>query len=180
MRIRIAVALSVLLTLGAYGQNSKDSDGRDETRDKLSALLETAGDLDDVQAEFHLSSKQPYNFVGTIDTGLKNAESLEIVLRVTANDTINLRVYPHYKGGYINLDKLKDPRGFMKKLLLYNDENFLFWGSDDTSDVFSGYTITLESGFPEEALTIVLRSIRATDRFVGELRPFIDGTSARK
>ncbi len=66
----------------------------------------------------------------------------------------------------------------MHKLLAYNDKNFLFWGSDDTNDVFAGYTITLESGYPEEAVRIVLRSIHNTDQFVGEMRPFIDGSAA--
>jgi hypothetical protein len=67
----------------------------------------------------------------------------------------------------------------MRKLLWFSDDNFLFWGADDTSDVFSGYTITLESGFPQDAIVIVLRSIRNTDKFVGELRPFIDGTTGQ-
>jgi hypothetical protein len=38
---------------------------------------------------------------------------------------------------------------------------------------FCGYTITLESGFPADAITTVLRSIRNTDKFVGQLKPFI-------
>jgi hypothetical protein len=49
---------------------------------------------------------------------------------------------------------------------------------DSSSDVFAGYTFTLESGFPEEAVTIVLRSIKNSDKFVGDMRPNIDGTSA--
>ena len=31
--------------------------------------------------------------------------------------------------------------------------------------------------FPSDAIVIVLRSIRNTDKFVGQLRPFIDGTT---
>jgi hypothetical protein len=63
----------------------------------------------------------------------------------------------------------------MRKLLQYNDNNFLFFGADDTNDVFAGYTFTLESGFPNEAITIVLRSLRNQDKYVGEMRPLIDG-----
>jgi hypothetical protein len=33
----------------------------------------------------------------------------------------------------------------------------------------------LESGFPSEALLVVLQSIKNTDRFVSEVRAFIDG-----
>ena len=179
MRLRI-IALIVLLVAATAGLAQKDGGARDETRDKLGTLLETAGKLDDVNCEFHQSTKEPYNFVCSIEDGLKNAESLEIVLRATKSDTVTVRVWPHYKGGYINLDKVKDGRGMMKRLLQYNDENFLFWGADDSKDVFAAYSFTLESGFPEESLTIVLRSIRNQDKYVGELRPFIDGSAARK
>ena len=179
MRLRI-IALVVLCVAATGALAQKDADARDETREKVRSLLETAGQLEDVKCEFHQSTKDPYNFVGSIDDGLKNAESLEIIIRVSKSDTINLRVWPHYKGGYINLEKAKDARGMMKRLLQYNDENFLFWGADDSKDVFTGYSITLESGFPEEAMTIVLRSIRNADRYVGELRTFIDGSPARK
>ena len=43
---------------------------------------------------------------------------------------------------------------------------------------FSGYTLTLESGFPDEAIKIVLESIRNSDKYVGEMRASIDGSSA--
>jgi hypothetical protein len=48
---------------------------------------------------------------------------------------------------------------------------------DEGGDVFSGYTFTLESGFPEAAITIVLRSIANLDKFVGNMKPMIDGNS---
>jgi hypothetical protein len=180
MRLRIGTAL-VLLSMIALSTRAQEpssaSSERDATREKLRAVLETAGERSDVDVKFRQSTKEPYNFVGSM-TGLKNVESLEVVVRVTASDTIGFRIFPHYKGGYINLDKVKDGPGFMRKLLHFNDLNFLFWGADNTNDVFSGYTFTLESGFPEEAVTVVLRSIRSTDRFVGELRPFIDGSAS--
>jgi hypothetical protein len=64
----------------------------------------------------------------------------------------------------------------MTKLLVYNSENFLYWGADDAGDVFAAYTFTLESGFPSEGIVVVLRSLRIQDKFVGELRPLIEGT----
>jgi len=67
----------------------------------------------------------------------------------------------------------------MKLLLRLSDRAFLFWGADEAGDIFTGYTFTLESGFPEEAISIVLRSIVNSDKFIGEMKPFIDGTGAR-
>lgn len=64
----------------------------------------------------------------------------------------------------------------MRTMLLFTDHNFLYWGIDDEEDAFCGYTFTLESGFPAEAIETVLRSIRNTDQFVGRLRPYIDGS----
>jgi hypothetical protein len=65
----------------------------------------------------------------------------------------------------------------MRRMLIFSDRNFLFWGADSTDDTFCGYTFTLESGFPDNAIVVVLRSIRSTDKFVGETRPFIDGSA---
>lgn len=63
----------------------------------------------------------------------------------------------------------------MRLLLRLSDKAFLFWGMDEADDVFTGYTFTLESGFPKEAIRVVLRSILNSDKFVGEMRPFLDG-----
>ena len=151
---------------------------RDATREKLRKLLETGGARNDVNVAFNQSTKQPYNFVGIMKTGLVNCDSLEIVVGVTTNETVGFRIYPHYKGAYLNVDKAKDSAGLMRKLLFLSDRNFLYWGADATGDVFSGYTFTLESGFPDAAMIVVLRSIRNTDEYVGEMRPMIDGTAA--
>jgi len=180
---RLFLVPLVLLTLTcaasvASAQTPADAK-RDATREKLRQLLETSGQRADVNTTFRPASKQPYNFVGTMKDGMNftHVEELEIVISVTKNETIGFRVYPHYKGGYINVDKTKDSLGFAKKLLFMSDRNFLFWGIDDVGDTFAGYTFTLESGFPTEAIVIVLRSIRNTDGFIGELRPYIDGTT---
>ena len=171
MRIKSFAVLCFFLIspLAANAQNSS----RDDTRTQLAQELQTAGARDDVNVTFRQSTKNPYNFVGLMTTGLVNSDSLEIVVSVTKSDTIGFRVYPHYKGGYINVGRAKNSSALMRKLLYFSDQNFLFWGADDTSDVFSGYTITLESGFPADAITVVLRSIRNTDKFVGQLKPFI-------
>jgi hypothetical protein len=166
--------LAFALLASAPPAQAQDA-GRDATREKLRQVLTSSGARSDVNVAFRQSTKNPYNFVGTM-TGLKNVDNLEIVVSVTKSDTIGFRIYPHYRGGYINLSKARDASGLMRRLLYLSDQNFLFWGADDTGDVFCAYTVTLESGFPPEVITVVLRSIKNTDKFVGELRAFIDGT----
>ncbi|MEO8378812.1 MAG: hypothetical protein ABI779_04030, partial [Acidobacteriota bacterium] len=179
MRLHRVLTLALLTTLAATAAfaQEENSKARDENRESVRRVLASAGKLSDVDATFRQSTKEPYNFVATM-TDLANSESLEVVVRVSSTDTISLRIYPHYKNGYINVGKLKNANALMRKLLNYNDTNFLFWGADEEGDIFSAYSFTMESGFPEEAMVIVLRSVRSTDRFVGELRPFIDGSAA--
>ena len=100
--------------------------------------------------------------------GLNNAEKFEIVISVTTKETIGFRIFPHYKGAYINIDKAQNSTQLLRKLVQLNETTFLFWGADDTGDVFTGYTFTLESGFPDKAIEIVLSSIRNSDQFVGK------------
>ena len=170
-------ALFVLLLAATATAGAQQTSARDATREKLRATLVTAGQRSDVNCSFRQSTKNPYNFVGSM-TGFANSDSLEVVISVTQSSTIGFRVYPHYRGNYINLGRATDGNGLMRRLLYLSDQNFLFWGADDTGDVFSGYTVTLESGFPEDAIVTVLRSVRNTDKFVGGLRPFIDGSVA--
>ena len=49
------------------------------------------------------------------------------------------------------------------------DGQFFYWGMDDVYDVFAAFTFTLESGFPTEALDMVLRSVPLLDKKVGEM-----------
>ena len=173
---RIVLVLFAALLLeaqAAYAQTTP----RDATREQVRQVLALAGPRADVNVAFRQSAKNPYNFIGSM-TGLHNSDSLEIIVSVTNSDTIGFRIYPHYNNGYINLGRAHDPNGLMRKLLNYSDQNFLFWGADDTGDVFCGYTITLESGFPQDAIVVILRSIHNTDTFVGAMRPFIDGSVA--
>lgn len=174
---RVFAAVAALILAAAVPAGAQ-STSRDATRTRLAAVLDRAGARADVSVAFRQSTKNPYNFVGSMTTGIVNADSLEIVISVTQSDTIGFRIYPHYRGTYINLGRARDQSGLMHRLLYLSDQNFLFWGADDGGDVFSGYTITLESGFPDDAIVIVLRSIRNTDKFVGAMRPFIDGSAA--
>jgi hypothetical protein len=181
MKRTLSIVLFILSTISvypAYGQkeDTKDKAGRDSTTKQLGLLLQESGA--DIHVDFKPSQKQPYSYVGLLKTPLINAESFEILISVTDKDTIGFRIYPHYNKGYVNVDKVKDRASLMKLLLQLSDRAFLFWGADASGDIFTGYTFTLESGFPEESIKIVLRSIVNSDKFVGEMRPFIDGTSA--
>ena len=178
MKIPRVVGLLICLAILATAQTafSQEADaGREKTRERLSALLTRVGP--DLSVEFKPSSKSPYVFTGLLRDGLKNAEYFEIVISVTTKETIGFRIFPHYKGGYINIDKAKNTTQLLRKIVQLNDSTFLFWGADDTGDVFTGYTFTLESGFPDKAIEIVLSSIKNSDQFVGEMRPSIDGSN---
>ena len=180
MKHALAILLFMLTMLSVpavYGQQSEaEKAARDRTREQLASLLEKFGP--EIKVEFRQSQKQPYNYVGSLTTGLVNAQSFEIVISVTSKDTIGFRVYPHYKDAYINVGRVNDATSLMKLLLRLSDRAFLFWGVDESLDVFTGYTFTLESGFPQEAVKIVLRSIVNSDKFVGEMRPFLDAPIA--
>ena len=148
------------------------------TRDRLIKLVETVGPRKGVNISFKQSEKQPFNLVGVLREGLTNSDSMEVIIGVTNDQTIGFRIYPHYKGSYVNIDKARNSAGLMRLLLNLSDKNFLFWGADSTNDVFAGYTFTLESGFPDKAIEVVLFSIPPLDKYVGQMRPFIDSTVA--
>ena len=170
---RLVLFVTVLITAPAvYGQAEAT---QEKTRERLSALLTRVGP--DINVEFKPSSKSQFVFVGMMREGLANSQSLEIIVTVTEDQTIRFRIFPKYKGDYINIDKAKNGAQLLRKLVQLNSSTFLFWGADNAGDVFTGYTFTLESGFPDEALKIVLSSIKNSDKFVGEMKPSIEGTS---
>lgn len=90
----------------------------------------------------------PYNFSGFLRTGLANAESFEIVVSVTRDETISLRAFPKYKSEYLNVDKARDRVTVMRQMLRYNENNFLFWGADQGYDMFAGFTFPSSRAFP--------------------------------
>jgi hypothetical protein len=173
----LAPAAPAPVTLAQSSEQSSDADAvaeaeRRDTREQLRAVLNEMGPK--LGVEFHQSTKNEFNFSGMLRQGLKNAESFEIVIGVSAKKTISFRIYPHRAGGYINVDKAKNTPGLMRSLLQRSDEGFLYWGADKTNDVFAGFTFTLESGFPAEAVKIVLRSIPNLDEYVGTTASFLE------
>ena len=151
---------------------TQEQASRNATREKLRTLLDATGPK--INVAFKQSEKQPYNFVGIMSTGLTNADSFEIVISVGSQDTIHFRIYPHYKGAYLNVDKVRDSAGLMRQMVRFSDKNFLYWGADKSFDIFAGYTFTLESGFPDASIRVVLNSIAKLDPFVGEMKSSID------
>ena len=170
----LLICLAILASASTAFAQDADA-ARDKTRERLNALLTRVGP--DMGVAFKASSKSQFVFTGVLRDGLKNADSFEIVISVTTKETIGFRIFPHYKGGYINIDKARNTQQLLRKIAQLNDSTFLFWGADDSGDVFTGYTFTLESGFPDKAIEIVLSSIKNSDQFVGEMRPAIDGTN---
>jgi len=168
--IRLFLLVTLLIAAPAiFGQAEAT---QEKTRLRLTALLERVGP--DINVQFKPSAKSQFVFSGIMREGLANAEALEIIVTATEDQTIRFRVFPKYKGGYINIDKAKNGAQLLRKLVQLNSSTFLFWGADNDGDVFTGYTFTLESGFPDEALKIVLSSIKNSDKFVGEMKPSID------
>jgi hypothetical protein len=177
----LLLLISTAACAGSIAQAQTDQEkeaSRIATREKLRTLLQNSGPKKGIGINFRQSEKQPFNFVGMLQEGLTNADSYEVVIGVSKDDTIGFRIYPHYKGSYINIDKARDSEALMRQLLLLSDKNFLFWGRDDSGDIFAGYTFTLESGFPDRSIEIVLYSIRPLDKFVGDMRPNIDRAPA--
>jgi hypothetical protein len=174
MKRVFAIVLFILTTISVTSVHGQQDDEavRNRNRERLAQLLQKAGPT--INVTFSQSQKQPYNYVGSLTTGLVNAESLEIVISVTPKETIGFRIYPHYNKGYINIDNAKGRASLMRLLLRLSDRAFLYWGADEAGDVFTGYTFSLESGFPEESMMIVLRSIVNSDKFVGEMRQILD------
>ena len=163
--------LFVAMAIPAHAQDET----RNANREHLRATLDARGA--DIGVIFHQNDKNPYNFTATLDHGLKNAASLEIVASVTKDNTISFLVYPHYKSGYINIRTAKNTSGLMRTLLQFNYTNFMPWGADDTFDVFASYDFTLESGYPDASIKVVIDSIPNIDTFVGQMRPYIDGSN---
>jgi len=170
---RFALLFIMALTAGVAAAQTDKAARRDATREKLRGVLTANGPK--VNIDFRQSEKNVYNFVGVLKTGLTNAESFEVVVGVSTDDTIGFRIYPHYRGTYINLDKAANGTALARQLLKLSNSNFLFWGADETNDIFAGYTFTLESGFPDQAIAVVLWSIKPLDQYIGQMKPLVDG-----
>jgi hypothetical protein len=173
--VAIAFCFATVLC-SAQTQQEKDA-MRVATRDKLRAFLNASGPKKGINISFRQSEQNAFNFVGVKRDGLTNAEFYEVVVGVSTDNTVNFKIYPHYKGSYVNVDRAKDPIGLMRLMLNLNSHNFLYWGADDGKDIFAGFIFTLESGFTDKSMEIVLYSVAALDPYLGQMRPFIDASN---
>src|SRR6185503_14991630 len=123
-RFLASVLAICALTTGVAAAAGDDAD-RVAMREKLRSLLAERGP--DSGISFTQNQKQPFNFSGSLRKGLSNADSFEVVLGVTVNDTITLSAFPHYNGDYINLDKVRNSTGLMRQLVRLSHANFLYW-----------------------------------------------------
>jgi len=171
MRRTIALLALFAVALFPAATRADDASDRAGTLAKVGATLATYGQSD-AGIAFVQSDKNKWNYAGLLTTGLKNAQALEVVVGVTDQNTLNVMVYPHYKGGYVNIVKAKKAATLARTLLKMNYNTFFFWGADDDNDVYASYKFTLESGYPEESFRTVLQSIPLLDKYIGEFTPY--------
>jgi hypothetical protein len=91
-------------TASSQTQAEKDA-ARIANREKLHRHLIASGPKKRIEIAFRQSDKQPFNFVAVKRGGLANVDGFEIVVGVSADQTIGFRIYPYYKGEYVNIDK---------------------------------------------------------------------------
>lgn len=171
--MRRLTALFALLVFAALPMATRATESladRQATVAKVQATLSSYGRTD-AGITFHQVVKNPFNFAGTLSSGLKNATMLEAVVSVTNDNTINITVYPQVNGKFVNIVKSKHAAALARKLLELNFQTFFYWGADDTDDVYAAYKFTLESGYPEESLRTALASIPQLDQFIAEFGP---------
>lgn len=170
--VGVGVLAAMLLAGGATAGWSQTDADREATRNQVRTALRTIGPK--IGVSFQQAQANPFNFSGTMTQGLDDAESLEVIVMVGKNAILTVRVFPHIAGDrYINIDRAADGDGLARKLLGSNAGDFFHWGMDDVNDIFAEFTFTLESGFPQESLDVVLRSVALLDPKVGEMQEFI-------
>jgi hypothetical protein len=170
VRIIAPAALGVVLSASGVWASAAQTNAdvlRARTRDRLFALVRTYGPTQHFDVYRH--HDDPFTIDAFYDKDLVWAPRFETWITVTRQQTILFRVYTQWYEGYLNIDKAQNSDGLMLRMLQLSDKDFFFWAADADNDVFAGYTFTLESGFPEEAIKVVLRSIPLLD---GDIRQF--------
>ena len=171
MRRTIAFLALLAVAFVPLASRADDAADRAATLAKVGATLTSYGQSD-AGIAFVQSEKNKWNYAGLLSTGLTHAQALEVVVGVSDQNTIDVMVYPHYKGGYINLLKSKQSAVLARTLLKMNYNTFFFWGADDDNDVYASYKFTLESGYPEDSIRTVLQSIPLLDKYIGQFTPY--------
>lgn len=181
MRAILPTVLGAVLTVSGVGPLAAQTDPvalQTAARDQLEALLSTYPPARAMH--FRRRPGDPFAIEGYLRKDLTYAADFHIVVVVTPKRTITFRVFPGYgEYYYLKLSNCRDPDGVMQKLLQFSYHTFFFWGVNDALDVFAGYTFTLESDFPEDAIKVVIRSIPLIDGSIGELADYIEAADAQ-
>ena len=164
-------AILSMCAVGGLGAQTDTNAVRDSTCRQLETLLSTYGPAREMR--FQRSADQPFDIVGVFDKPMMYVSRFEIIVNVSRQRTIGFRVYPRWHGAHINLDRVHRRTVFMERLLRDADQSFLHWALDQNRDLFAGFTFTLESGFPDDAIEVVIRSVPLLDRPLGELIPLM-------
>jgi hypothetical protein len=172
VRAILPAGLWAVFTVSAIGAARAQSDIRVDARNRVDSLLHAYGKT--LGMRFFRNRDDPFEIDGFYDKDLRYSSRFELEVNVTPQNTIGIRVYPQFYGERIDMDGVRDPNRLALELLHFSAHNFLHWGVDDASHVFAAYAFTLESGFPEEAIKEVLRSIPLVDESVGEMVQFIE------
>jgi hypothetical protein len=182
VRAVLSLGLYAVLSLGgraasaATPADTVSTATRLETRGKIEALLTTYSKALGFR-RWYRSADEPFDILAFYDNGLKYASRMEVVIVVSRQNTIGIRVFPHYNGpgpgDYIDLDYARDPKGLMQRALQLSAENFMFWAMDGSHHLFACFTVTLESGFPDAVLRVVLESVPLVDDSVGDLARYV-------
>lgn len=175
MRALLPAGLWMVFTLvGAapIGAQADVDAVRRQTFDRLWGLVRPYGSS--LHYRVYGMQHDPFTIEAFYDKDLHYAARFEVYISITRQQTIQFRIYPQVSGQHINLDSLSKPDSLMETVLRFSDKGFFFWAVDENLDVFAGYTFTLESGFPDEAIKEVLRSIPLLDSSVGVLNRFTE------
>jgi len=112
--LTITVFIAALASAAA-AQTAQDNDAaRVANREKLRQLLIASGPKKGIEIAFRQSDKQLFNFVAVKRGGFVNVEGFEVVVGVSNDQTIGFRIYPYYKGGYVNVGKARNGIGLMR------------------------------------------------------------------
>jgi hypothetical protein len=175
VRTTVVLGLSTVLTVSGPASAAAQNDVtavRARTFDQLWAVVKPYGSS--LHYRVYRMPKDPFTIQAFYERDLHYTPRFEIYISVTRQQTIQFRIYPQLLGGYLNLDSLSNEDSLMERVLRFSDKGFFFWAANENRDVFAGYTFTLESGFPEEAIKEVLRSIPLLDSSVGQLTAFME------
>lgn len=176
MRLITITLLGLLLAVAVptvVGAADADSAKRIEAGvDQLRSRLDDYGPA--LGLRFKQSASNPAVFTAALETGLRHADRILVIVRVSEHETLTIAGFPQTGGRFVSLRSAADERKLLRTLSRLSLQSFFFWGADSDDDLAFGFVFTLEDGMPRESLRVVLASIANTDAiFSRELRPLL-------